>query len=258
MRSEAGTLRPAVTLRRRYIYPHRSARMLPRVTRRGAGAVAAAAVLTALVWRMLPTLLLWHNAVTFTLLDVAGVFDVRVVGTDVFGRSLPVIVPGSAPPSALVPYVWALLSAVLLILPAVCIPFLRGVLGFLLTLLAASTIAHASGAMALQRPDALPIVWMHTELLVWLVLPSIAALLYVMVQPSWLRGVGWLLAMQVFALLWAAARYVVILGAAIAAGPILLPVLWFAGGLLADVLYVTTFYSIAVHVNLRLAPERRR
>jgi hypothetical protein len=252
MRPEA-----AASLRRPYIYPHRSARMLPQVKRRGVGALAATVVLTVIVWQVLPLLLVWHNAIAFTLLDAAGVSDVTVVETAVFGRSVPAIVPVSGPASTLVSYAWAAVAAAVLLVPAALIPLMRGVLAFVLVLLAISTAAFAAGAIALRRPETLPIVWTHTELLVWLVLPSIAALLFVTVQPSWLRGIGWMLAMQAFAVFWSAARYVVIVGTAIVAGPILLPVLWFAGGLLADVLYVTTFYSLAVHVNLRLTPERR-
>mgnify|MGYP003577404213 CR=1 FL=1 len=115
-----------------------------------------------------------------------------------------------------------------------------------------------SGAIALREPDTFAIVWTHTELLVWLVLPSMAALLFVTVQPSWARGLAWMVAIQAFAVFWSAARFVVVLGTAGFLGPVLLPALWFGWGLLADVLYVTTFFSVVVHVNLRLAPERRR
>jgi hypothetical protein len=251
-------MRPdAASLRRPYIYPHRSARMLPRVTRRSLAALAASIVLTTIVWHFLPALLLWHNAITYTLLDIAGVAETTVVQTVVWGRPMPVVAPVPLPSPALEPYVWALVAAVALLLPAWRVPLTRGVVAFLIALLGVSTAAYVGGAEALRRPETLAVVWTHTELLVWLVLPSIAALLFVVVQPSWWRGVGWMLAMQAFALFWSAARYVVLLGTAVTGGPILLPLLWFAGGLLADVLYVTTFYSLAVHVNLRLTPERR-
>ena len=251
-------MRPeAVSLRRPYIYPHRSSRMLPWVTRRCAAAAAASLVLTLVVWRLLPSLLVWHNAMTFTLLDLAGISAVTVIETTVFGRPMPVIVPADASASAAATYLSAGLVAAALLVPAVAIPLSRGIIVFLLTLLASSTAAHVLSAPALRQPQTLPIVWTHTELLVWLVLPSIAALLCVMVQPSWLRGLGWMVAMQAFAVFWSAARYVLIVGTAIVAGPILVPGLWFAFGLLGDLLYVTTFYSLAVHVNLRLTPERR-
>jgi len=64
-------------------------------------------------------------------------------------------------------------------------------------------------------------------------------------------------AMEVFALFWSAARFVVVLGIPATLGPVLLPAIWFAWGLLADVVYVTMFFSLAVHVNLRFTPERR-
>ena len=251
-------MRPeAVSLRRPYIYPHRSARMLPRVSRRFAAAVAAALVLTIVVWESVPSLLVVHNAIAFTLIEVAQVGPVRVVDTTVFGRAIPVIVPVSAPESSWVPYVAAAVLALAAMLLAWRVPLARGVAVFLLTILGVSAVGYRLDAMALRELETFPVVWMHTELLVWLVLPSIAALLFVTVQPSWLRGIGWMVAMQAFAVFWSAARFVVVLGTATALGPVLLPAIWFGWGMLADVLYVTMFFSLAVHVNLRLTPERR-
>lgn len=245
------------SLRRAYIYPHRSARMLPRVSRRFAGAGAAAALLTFGVWQSLPSLLVVHNAIAFTLLQVAQVGPVHVIETDVLGRAIPVIVPLSPPASGWVPYAAAALIGIAAILLAWRVALARGVAVFLLTILGASSVAYRLGATALHEPDTFPVVWTHTELLVWLVLPSMAALLFVTVQPSWLRGIGWMVAMEVFALFWSAARFVVVLGIPATLGPVLLPAIWFAWGLLADVVYVTMFFSLAVHVNLRFTPERR-
>jgi hypothetical protein len=247
----------AASLRRAYIYPHRSARMLPRVSRRFAGAVAAAILLTAGVWQSLPSLLVVHNGLTFTLLQLARAGPVHVIDTAVLGRAIPVIVPHSAPASGWVPYGAAGVLGAALILLAWRLPLARGVAAFLLTILGASAAAYRLGATALHEPATFPVVWMHTELLVWLVLPSIAAMLFVTVQPSWLRGIGWMVAIEVFALVWSAARFVVVLGIPGTLGPVLLPGIWFAWGLLADVLYVTMFFSLAVHVNLRFTPERR-
>ena len=248
----------AASLRRAYIYPHRSARMLPRVSRRFPGGVGAALLLTFAVWQSLPPLLLLHNAIVFTLLEVAQAGPVRVVDTAVFGRAIPVIVAASARASAWVPYVAAAVLAAAVVLLAWRVPMARGVAVFFLTILGVSAVAHGFGAIALREPDTFAIVWTHTELLVWLVLPSMAALLFVTVQPSWARGLAWMVAIQAFAVFWSAARFVVVLGTAGLLGPVLLPALWFGWGLLADVLYVTTFFSVVVHVNLRLAPERRR
>jgi hypothetical protein len=251
-------MRPeSASLRRPYIYPHRSARMLPRVSRRFAAAVAAALVLTLVVWESLPSLLVVHNAIAFTLLEVAQVGPVGVVDTTVFGRAIPVIVPVSAPESSSVPYAAAALLAVAAIILAWRVPLARGVAVFLLTILGVSAAGYRLDAMALRELETFPVVWMHTELLVWLVLPSIAGLLFVTMQPSWLRGIGWMVTMQAFAVFWSTARFVVVLGTSAALGPVLLPAIWFGWGMLADVLCVTMFFSLAVHVNLRLAPERR-
>lgn len=244
------------SVRRSYIYPHRSTRALPLVSRRFAGGAAAAATLTATLWYWQASLLVVHNAIAFTLLDVAGVQGVQTIETTVFSRAVPVLVTAAAGGPWVV-YGAPLLTALLLGLLALYAPLARGLAAFLITILAASTLAYASGAGALRQSNTFPIVWMQTELLVWMVLPSMAALLFVTVQPSWFRGLCWMLAIETFAVFWSAARLVVVLGIAQAFGPVLLPAIWFSWGLLADVLYITTFYSIVVHVNLRITPERR-
>jgi hypothetical protein len=245
------------SVRRPFIYPHRSARMLPRVRRRFAGAAVASAALTFAVWHFLESLLLVHNAIAFTLLAWAGIADVAVMDTAVFGRPMPVIVPTGAAPASWISYLAAGLLASALGVLAVRVPLARGCAAFGLIVLGAAAAAYALDAPGLRRAETFPVAWTHTELLVWLVLPSIAALLFVTVQPSWGRGLCWMAAIEAFAIFWSAARFVVIIGAALAVGPPLLPPLWFAWGLLADVLYVTTCFSVAVSVNLHLTPERR-
>ena len=249
-----GTAAPSV--RRPYIYPHRSTRALPRVSRRFAGGAAAAAVLSAALWYWTAPLLFIHNAIAFTLLDLAGVQGVEAIEIAVFSRAVPVLVTVPATSPWLV-YGAPVATALPLILVAVYAPLARGLAAFLITILAASTVAYAAGAAALREPNTFPIVWMHTELLVWMGLPSMAALLFVTAQPSWFRGLCWMVAIEAFAVFWSAARFVAVLGVAQAFGPVLLPAIWFSWGLLADVLYITAFYSLVVHVNLRITPERR-
>ena len=226
--------------------------------RRFAVAAAAAALLTFAVWHWLESLVVLHNAITFTLLELARVGNVQIVEAAVFGRAMPVIIASGGPTSPSVPYLAAAAVAAALVLIAIRVPLARGVAVFLVTILATSAVAYALGAPALHERETFPIVWTHTEQLIWLVLPSMAALLFVTVQPSWARGLGWMVAMEAFAIFWSAARFVVVLGTAETVGPVMLPALWFAWGLLADVLYVTIFFSVAVHVNLRLTPERRQ
>jgi len=244
-------------MRRPYIYPHRSTRMLPLVRRRFAGAVAAATGMTVAVWYWVDALVVAHNTVVLMLADLAGVRGVQVVETFAFGRTIPAVVTYSVTTSAWMPYVAALVAAALLVLLAIYAPLSRGIVAFVLVTIVASAAAQALGASVLARPDTFPIVWTQSELLVWLVLPSMAGLLFVTAQPSWLRGLCWMIGLEAFAVFWSAARLVVLLGVAQAFGPVLLPPLWFVWGLLADVVYVTTFFSIAVHLNLHLTPEHR-
>jgi hypothetical protein len=244
--------------RRPYIYPHRSARMLPRVRRRLAGGLAASTALTFVLWHYLDSLVIVHNAVALRLLTLAGVRDVQLIDTTVLQRTVPVLVTRPSPGTPWVGYGAAVVIAAALIVLAVRTPLARGIATFVLAILGLSTLAHRLGAPGLREFVTFPVVWTHTELLVWLVLPSMAALLFITIQPSWARGIAWMVAIEAFAVLWSAARLVVVLGSAQMFGSVLLPTLWFVWGPLADVLYLTTFFSMAVHVNLRLTPERRR
>ena len=248
----------ASSLRRAYIYPHRSARMLPRVPRRFAGGLAASAVLTYVTWHYLESLVMVHNAITFTLLELAAVRDVQVIDTAVLSRTIPVLVTAPAPGSPWLAYGAVAIAAAALIVLALRAPLARGLATFVLTVLSLSALAYLLQAPGLSEYATFPVVWTHTELLIWLVLPSMAALLFVTLQPSWLRGIAWMVGIEAFAIFWSAARLVVVLGTAQMFGSVLLPTLWFVWGPLADVLYLTTFFSMAVHVNLRLTPERRR
>ena len=244
-------------MRRPYIYPHRSTRVLPLVSRRFAGGAAAAAVMTVAIWHWIDVLLFIHNAIAFTLVDVAAVPNVQAMQTTVFGRPVPVLVTFVVATNPWLTYGTAAIVALLVLALAWYVPLARGVAVFLVTIIVASMGAYYVRATAMEQMDTFPVVWTHTELLIWVVLPSMAALLFVTAQPSWLRGLCWMAAIEIFAIFWSAARFVVVLGVAHAFGPILLPAMWFAWGLLADVLYITTFYSMVVHVNLHLTPERR-
>ena len=248
----------AQSLRRPYIYPHRSARMLPRVSIRVAAALAAAAALTFAIWRYLDSVLTVHNAVTFTLLELARIRDVQVIDSAIAGRTIPVLV--TVPPSIApwLPYVVVGIISAVLVVVALRAPLARGLATFLLSILGLSALAYRLQAPGLREYETFPVVWLHTELFVWLVLPSITALLFMSIQPSWIRGAVWMLGIEAFAVFWSAARLVVVLGTAQLFGPTPLPALWFVWGPLADVLYVTAFFSLAVHANLRFTPERRR
>ena len=248
----------ASLLRRPYIYPHRSARMLPRVSRRFAGGVAASVILTFAIWRYLESLVMVHNAIAFTLVELARVRDVRAIDTVVLGRTIPVLVTAPGPIAPWVAYGAVAVIAAALIVLAFRVPLARGIATFVLAILGLSALAYRLQAPGLSEYATFPVVWTHTELLVWLVLPSMSALLFVTVQPSWVRGIGWMVAIEAFAIFWSAARLVVVLGTARTFGSVLLPPLWLVWGPLADVLYLTAFFSMAVHVNLRLTPERRR
>jgi hypothetical protein len=94
-------------------------------------------------------------------------------------------------------------------------------------------------------------IWLRGELLVWLLLPWIAVFLFMVILPSPGVGVAWTLLLQVYAILWSAIRLAFCLGVLHYTGILFLPLLWFAFGILFDLVYVLVFYSMALQVSIK-------
>jgi hypothetical protein len=114
--------------------------MLPLVRRRFAGGAAAAAFLTLAVWNWAESLLSVHNAIAFALLDIAGIDGAQAVATTVIGRAVPVLVTFSSA-DAFRAYLPVVAAAAALIALGVFVPLARGLVAFLLTIIAASVVA---------------------------------------------------------------------------------------------------------------------
>ena len=101
-------------------------------------------------------------------------------------------------------------------------------------------------------------IWLRGEFLVWLLLPWVSALLFILTMPSVAAGVGWALSMQAYAIFWSALRFVFCLGVLHFTGILFLPLLWFSLGILFDMVYILTFYSLALQWSMKRAMGERR
>ena len=93
-------------------------------------------------------------------------------------------------------------------------------------------------------------IWLRGEVLVWLILPWVAAFLFILTMPSLVPGVAWTLLMEGYAIVWSAVRLAFCLGVLHFTGLLFLPLLWFCLGLLFDVLYVILFYALALNRSI--------
>jgi hypothetical protein len=135
-------------------------------------------------------------------------------------------------------------------------PLARGLMAFLGAIVVFSVIGALAGAPALANIDTFAAVWVQTQFLIWLLLPAATMCLFVVLQPSLLRGALWMVGIEAFAVIWSAVRFVVLLGIGHYVGVLLLPLVWFAWGLLTDVVSLIAFYSWSIHVTLALSKGR--
>lgn len=246
-------------MRRPFIYPHRSIRSVRVTAGRMFIAAVTALLLTAAVASQHGRLLTEHNRICQRLVELAGVPVAGVETTTLFGglQPAPVLVVSSShldkDPARLL-ILFALGTLVLLQLHR-RVALARGFVIFLLILLllaAAVVVFHPSsqfGSVEFTQ------IWLRGEVLVWLLLPWFSAGMFVLIQPAF--GVGWALLTQLYGFLWSAVRLSFALCLMHYSGILFVPMLWFALGLLADMVYLVVAYSMAVQWSARRAWGRR-
>lgn len=237
--------------RRDLIYPHRSVRALP-IThfRVWTGALFAVLITVLSVVYSVP-LMNAHSQVAALLAGWAGL---PVSGWE----SIPVF-PGLEPATApLLPIpafrevsegarLALILSIVALLVVAQRFSLFRNLANFLIVLLAVSAVANAVfDSFRLESPT-FGQIWLRQEMLVWLILPWVLLLMFVVPQPSLWRGLVWMAALQGYGFLFSATRMVFVLGVMHYTGLIFMPPLWFLLGTLSDLMFVLFFYSLAIH-----------
>lgn len=94
-------------------------------------------------------------------------------------------------------------------------------------------------------------IWLRGEFLVWILLPWISALIFILTIPSLFRGLAWGLLLQIYAVFWSAIRLAFCLGVFRYSGILFLPLLWFCLGILFDLVYLLTFYSFALSLTMK-------
>lgn len=256
-------MRAVVMMRRQYIYPHRSIRSFPIPAARIALALLSATVISAAVALASHRLLAIHSGLCSSLLAILGIplAGLRPVETFAFFGSvlapqIPTLWPYGKGP------LWAL---VVLLVPAVLaflllyrnVKLARGFVIFLLTLLLLSAAAVVALPDFHFDSSTFTQIWIRNEVIVWTLLPWVSAYLLLLTAPS--PGVGLALTalVQIFGFAWSVVRLAFCLGVLHYTGVLFVPLLWFALGLLADVLYVCVFYSISVHLACKAVWERR-
>jgi hypothetical protein len=88
--------------------------------------------------------------------------------------------------------------------------------------------------------------WLRCEFVIWILTPWLMAMLVSVIMPSRLAGAFWITAAPAYAILWSAIRLAFCTGLLYYAGPVLILLLWSLLGILADLLALCLFYSLAV------------
>lgn len=246
-------------MRRPFIYPHRSIRSVRLTGGRIFLAAITAIVLTVLVFTQQGRLVTEHNRISQTLIEWAGVPVQSVIATPLF--------PGLEPAPATVVTAtrldgdpWRLLiffAIGMLVLLQIHrrVALARGFLLFLMILLLVATgvvVFHPAsqfGSVEFTQ------MWLRGEVLVWLILPWFSAAMFVLIHP--LFGAGWALLTQLYGFVWSAVRLAFSICLIHYTGILFIPMVWFALGLLADMVYLVVSYSMAVDWAARRAWGRR-
>jgi len=249
-------------MRREFIYPHRSVRSFPISPWRVFAALSMAFVLSAAVFYSGTRLLDAHNRITWFILKYTSVPTAGERTIEVFPGLGPVTVKDvplkedrKSPLRTGILFA-AALSA--LIFSHRRFPLGRNFVVFLMILLC------ASGIVVLFVPsfyfDAVMFaqIWLRGEVLVWLLLPWVSALLFVLTLPSMASGFLWGVLVECYVVAWSALRLAFCLGVLHYTGILFLPLLWFVLGILFDLVIVLFFYSLALERSIKRTMGGRR
>ncbi|MBM3755617.1 MAG: hypothetical protein FJW38_16725 [Acidobacteria bacterium] len=245
---------PAATGRsspRNRIYPHRSVRSVPLTAARVIAGVVLALLLSSLNAYYAVPIMELHSIVAAKLVDLAGLPVTAWPPVDVF----PGLQPGSAPMIEIPAFsqvstgarIALIASIVMLLIAAARFSLFRNLAYFLIVLLALSAGRNLVFETFRLQSTMFGQVWLRQEMLVWLVMPWVLLLLFVLPHPRVAGGLGWVIFLYAYGFFYSAVRMVFILGVMHYTGLLFMPVLWFAFGTLSDLLYVLFFYSIAVN-----------
>jgi len=237
--------------RRDFIYPHRSVRAFPMSLLRLWAGVGLALLITVLSVIYALPIMEAHSRMAGVLAGWAGLPVTAWAPIGVF----PGLEPASGPVLAIPAFkevsegarLLLILAIVALLIVAQRFSLIRNVAHFLMVMLAGSAVANAVFDNFQLESTAFGQIWLRQEMLVWLLLPWVLILLFVIPQPNLLRGLLWVVFLQAYGFCFSALRMVFMLGVMHYTGLIFMPPLWFLLGTFSDLLFVLFFYSLAIH-----------
>lgn len=249
-------------MRREFIYPHRSVRSFPISPWRVCAALSMACVLSAAVFYSGTRLLDAHNRISWFILKYTSVPTAGERTIEVFPglgpvtvKDVPLKADRESPLRTGILFA-AALSA--LIFSHRRFPLGRNFVVFLMILLCASGIVvlfvpsfYFDAVMYAQ-------IWLRGEVLVWLLLPWVSALLFVLTLPSMASGFLWGVLVECYIVVWSALRLAFCLGVLHYTGILFLPLLWFVLGILFDLVIILFFYSLALEQSIKRTMGGRR
>ena len=249
-------------MRREHIYPHRSVRSFPISAQRVCASLSLALVLSVTVFYFGTRLLDVHNRISRFILKYTSIPTVESRTIEIFPGLGPVDVPDvpqpgdRASPSRNGVFFAAALTA--LIFAHRRFPLSRNFIVFLMILLCASGIVVLFVPSFSFDSIVYSQIWLRGEILIWLLLPWVSALLFVLTLPSIAGGFLWALLIELYVVFWSALRLAFCLGVLHYTGILFLPLLWFVLGILFDLVVVLFFYSLALQQSIKTTIGGRR
>ncbi len=249
-------------MRREFIYPHRSVRSFPISRKRLIAAFSTALLLCLAVCRFGSSLLWVHSRISGFLLKLCGIQTMDVEKIEVFPFWDSVNAAAIASPG----FEGNFLKLGLLVLFAFAglavihrtVPLSRTFVTCLIIIIGATAAKILTDSTYRMSSAMYEQVWLRGEFLVWLLLPWISALIFLLTLPSLRQGFAWALFLQVYALFWSAVRLAFCQGVFHYSGTLFLPALWFCLGILFDLVYLLVFYSFSLRSSMDRVLGKRR
>jgi hypothetical protein len=237
--------------RRTSIYLHRSVRSVQLTRTRVGVALGFAFIVFVLLAYFAVPLMALHSSMADTLLRWSGIPVTGWEPVAVF----PGLEPGSGPLVPVPTFVQVsegarfalILGIVALLIVARRFSLFRNLANFLIALLVVSAVVNVFFDTFQLQSKVFGQIWLRQELLVWLLMPFVSLLLFLLPQPNLGVGLGWMALVQVYGFLFSVLRFVFCVGMLHYTGLLFMPLLWFALGTLSDLLFLLFFYSISVY-----------
>jgi hypothetical protein len=237
--------------RRPSIYPHRSVRFVSLTRQRTLLAVAAALILCFVIGFNAFDLFQLHARMAAFFLDAAHIPISGWQYVDIFPGLGPSLAAATnvplfreLPPGASIAFI---IFFIVLLVIAQRVALTRNFALFLAFLLICSAISVVLDPKFRFTSTEFTQIWLRNEVCIWLLLPWVSVTLFITLQPSFAKGLSWMLFLEIYAIASSALRMSFAHAVMYYTGMLFFPILWFAVGLLSNLLYVLLFYSISVH-----------